>query len=197
MKKLFLLLVAAATFNANAALISITTDKDTYNVGETITATVRASKLSLNGVQTYFNGYSARFDFDSLLLSLDVSSILDLGALGNQSVVSTNGSTESTLSIISIESFLAAFDPSFEGAVFTQNGKSSVELFSFDLLALNTGSVNLSPVNAELAQGGSPLDGITVGSTSFTIAQVPAPGTFVLSLLALSGMFFARKRTKS
>ena len=33
MKKFLLLLMAAATFNANAALISITTDKDTYNVG--------------------------------------------------------------------------------------------------------------------------------------------------------------------
>ena len=196
MKKFFLLLMAAATFNANAALISITTDKDTYNVGETITATVSASRLSLNGVQTYFNGYSALFNFDSLLLSLDVSSILDLGALGVQSAVSTNGSNESTLNIVSIESFFAAFDPSFEGAVFTQNGKSSVELFSFNLLALNAGSVNLSPVNAELAQGGSPLDGIIVESTNFTIAQVPAPGTFALSLLALGGMFFARKRAK-
>ena len=40
MKKFFLLIMAVASFNANAALISITTDKDTYSVGETIMATV-------------------------------------------------------------------------------------------------------------------------------------------------------------
>ena len=198
MKKFFLLLMAAATFNANAAIISITTDKDTYNVGETIMATVSATELfDDNAVQTYFYGYKALFNFDSSLLSLDVTSILDLGALGNQPMLDTNKSSESTLNIISIESVFAAFVPFFEGAVFTQNGKSTVELFSFNLLALNAGSVNLSPVNAVLAQGGSPLDGIIVESTSFTIAQVPAPGTFALSLLALGGMFFARKRVKS
>ena len=84
--------MAAATFNANAALISITTDKDTYNVGETITATVSASKLSVGGVQTYFNGYIALFNFDSLFLSLDVSSIMDLGALGVRPEVKTSDS---------------------------------------------------------------------------------------------------------
>ena len=198
MKKFFLLLMAAATFNVNAALISITTDKDTYNVGETITATVSASKLSVGGVQTYFYGYSALFNFDSLLLSLDVSSIFDLGALGNQPMVDTNESSESTLNIISIESVFAAFVPFFEGAVFTQNGKSTVELFSFNLLALNAGTVELSPVNSVITNnGGVALPNVSTESTSFTIAQVPAPGTFALSLLALGGMFFARKRAKS
>ena len=189
--------MAAATFNVNAALISITTDKDTYNVGEMITATVSASELSVNGVQTYFNGYSALFNFDSLLLSLDVSSIFDLGALGNQPMVDTNGSSESTLSITSIESLLAAIVPFFEGAEFTQNGKSSVELFSFNLLALNAGTVELSPVNSVITNNvGVALPNVSTESTSFEIAQVPAPGTFALSLLALGGMFFARKRAK-
>ncbi|MEL7441922.1 MAG: PEP-CTERM sorting domain-containing protein [Pseudomonadota bacterium] len=36
-----------------------------------------------------------------------------------------------------------------------------------------------------------------MSSASFSIAEVPAPGTFALSLLALGGMFFARKRVKS
>ena len=38
---------------------------------------------------------------------------------------------------------------------------------------------------------------IEINSANFTIAEVPAPGTFALSLLALGGMFFARKRVKS
>ena len=199
MKKFFLLLMAAATFNANAAIISITTDKDTYNVGETIMATVSATELfDDNAVQTYFYGYKALFNFDSSLLSLDVTSILDLGALGNQPMVDTNKSSESTLNIISIESVFAAFVPFFEGAVFTQNGKSTVELFSFNLLALNAGTVELSPVNSVITNnGGVALPNVSTESTSFTIAQVPAPGTFALSLLALGGMFFARKRAKS
>ena len=198
MKKFFLLLMAAATFNANAALISITTDKDTYDVGETIMATVSATELfDDNAVQTYFYGYKALFNFDSSLLSLDVTSVLDLGALGNQPMVDTNESSESTLNIISIESFFAAFVPFFEGAVFTQNGKSTVELFSFNLLALNAGTVELSPVNSVITNnGGVALPNVSTESTSFTIAQVPAPGTFALSLLALGGMFFARKRAK-
>ncbi|AEA98495.1 PEP-CTERM sorting domain-containing protein [Alteromonas mediterranea] len=198
MKKFFLLIMAVATFNANAALISITTDKDTYSVGETIMATVSATELiDDNAVQTYFYGYNALFNFDSTLLSLDVSSIFDLGALGNQPVVGTNGSTESTLSIISIESFLAAIVPLFEGAEFAQNGKSTVELFSFNLLALNAGIVELSPVSSVITNnGGVALPNVSTESTSFEIAQVPAPGTFALSLLALGGMVFARKRAK-
>ncbi|MEC9170753.1 MAG: PEP-CTERM sorting domain-containing protein, partial [Pseudomonadota bacterium] len=46
------------------------------------------------------------------------------------------------------------------------------------------------------SQGGQ-LTPIQVSSASFSIAEVPAPGTFALSLLALGGMFFARKRVKS
>ena len=197
MKKFFLLLMAAATFNANAALISITTDKDTYNVGETITATVSASKLSVGGVQTYFNGYIALFNFDSLFLSLDVSSIMDLGALGVRPEVKTSDSDGNTLSIDAVENLFAPFDPTFQGAIFAQEGKDVVELFSFSLLALNAGLVELTPTSIVLGQGGSPQSGNTTESTSFTIAEVPAPGTFALSLLALGGMFFARKRVKS
>ncbi|MCZ8530568.1 PEP-CTERM sorting domain-containing protein [Alteromonas sp. PRIM-21] len=198
MKKFFLLLMAAATFNANAALISITTDKDTYNVGETIMATVSATDLNDdNRVQTYFNGYFALFNFDSLLLSLDVSSILELGALGAQPFFSTVGSDVNTLKVDAGEFLLASSIPLFPGAVFAQNGKDVVELFSFSLLAQNAGSVELSPVSAVLAQGGGLIDDISIESTSFTIAEVPAPGTFALSLLALGGMFFARKRAKS
>ena len=54
MNKFFLLLLAVSAFNANAAIISISTDKDVYNVGETVTATVNATNLIENGVQTYF-----------------------------------------------------------------------------------------------------------------------------------------------
>ena len=43
MKKIILMVLAIATFNANAAIIEISTDKSIYQVGETITATVSFS----------------------------------------------------------------------------------------------------------------------------------------------------------
>ncbi|OLF74380.1 hypothetical protein AWH61_14310 [Alteromonas sp. W12] len=189
MKKFFLLLMAAATFNANAAYISITTDKDIYNVGETITATVRASELSLNGVQTYFFGYDIAVLFDSLFVSFDPTTVTDLGAIGIPPFEPLNDSSANSASLSS-----ATIAP----VKFFQEGKTEVDIFSFVLVALESGMVDLSFSEAELSNNiGSNLFIDTPQGTSFEIAQVPAPGTFALSLLALGGMFFARKRVKS
>jgi len=188
MKKFFLLLMAAATFNANAALISITTDKDTYNVGETITATVSASGLSLNGVQTYFFGYDISVLFDSLFVSLDPTTVMDLGAIGTPLFGPFNDSSANSASLSS-----ATFAP----VDLFQNGKTEVNIFSFVLVALSSGMVDLSFSEAQLSDlfGNNIVDNAPQG-TSFEIAQVPAPGTFALSLLALGGMVFARKRAR-
>ena len=189
MKKFFLLLMAAATFNANAAYISITTDKDTYSVGETITATVRASELSLNGVQTYFFGYDIAVFFDSLFVSFDSTTVMDLGSIGTPFFGPLNDSSANSASLSS-----ATLAP----VEFFQKGKTEVDIFSFVLVALESGMVDLSFSKAELSNNiGFNLFLDAPQGTSFEIAQVPAPGTFTLSLLALSGMFFARKRAKS
>ena len=189
MKKFFLLLVAAATFNANAALISITTDKDTYNVGETITATVRASELSASGAQTYFFGYNIAVLFDSLFVSFDPTTVMDLGAIGVPLFGPLNDSSADSASLSS-----ATFGP----VEFFQAGKNEVDIFSFVLVALSSGKVDLSFSEAELSNNiGSNLFLDTPQGTSFEIAQVPAPGTFALSLLAIGGMLLARKRAKS
>lgn len=189
MKKFFLLLMAAATFNANAAYISITTDKNTYNVGETITATVRASEVSLNGVQTYFFGYDIAVLFDSLFVSFDQTTVTDLGAIGIPFFGPLNDSSANSASLSS-----ATVAP----VNFFQDGKTEVDIFSFVLVALDSGIVDLSFSEAQLSDffGDNIADNNPQG-TSFTIAQVPAPGTFALSLLAIGGMFFARKRAKS
>ena len=191
MKKFFLLLVAAATFNANAALISITTDKDTYNVGETIMATVSATDLiDDNAVQTYFWGYDVSIFFDTLFVSFDPSTIMELGAFGGLAAGPLNSSTSDLVSLTN-------------GVIFVdmepiQKGKDEIALFSFALVALSDGLVELSFSKAELSNNiGFSLLLDTPQGTSFEIAQVPTPGTFALSLLALSGMFFARKRAKS
>ena len=188
MKKFFLLLMAAATFNANAALISITTDKDTYSIGETITATVSASGLSLNGVQTYFFGYDISVLFDSLFVSLDPTTVMDLGAIGTPLFGPLNDSSANSASLSS-----ATFGP----VEFFQAGKTEVDIFSFVLVALSSGTVDLSFSEAKLSDNfGFDLSLESPQGTSFTVAQVPAPGTFALSLLALGGMVFARKRAK-
>ena len=189
MKKFFLLLMAAATFNANAAYISITTDKDTYNVGETITATVRAVELSASGVQTYFFGYDISVFVDSLLVSFDPTTVMDLGAIGVPLFGPLNDSSANSASLKS-----STFGP----VELFQAGKTEVDIFSFALVALSSGTVDLSFAKAELSNNiGFNLFLEAPSGTSFEIAQVPAPGTFALSLLALGGMFFARKRAKS
>ncbi|CAB9494399.1 PEP-CTERM sorting domain-containing protein [Alteromonas macleodii] len=191
MKKFFLLLMAAATFNANAALISITTDKDTYNVGETIMATVSATDLiDDNAVQTYFWGYDVSIFFDTLFVSFDPSTIMELGAFGGLAAGPLNSSTSDLVSLTNGVLFVD-MEP-------IQKGKDEIALFSFALVALSDGLVELSFSKAELSNNiGFSLLLDTPQGTSFEIAQVPAPGTFALSLLALGGMFFARKRAKS
>ena len=191
MKKFFLLLMAVATFNANAALISITTDKDTYNVGETIMATVSAADLiDDNAVQTYFWGYDVSVFFDSLFVSFDPSKIMELGAFGGMAAGPFNSSTSELVSLSNGVLF-GDVEP-------IQKGKGEIALFSFALVALSDGLVELSFSKAELSNNiGFNLFLDTPQGTSFEIAQVPAPGTFALSLLALGGLFFARKRAKS
>ncbi|PXW74112.1 putative secreted protein with PEP-CTERM sorting signal [Alteromonas sp. I10] len=191
MKKFFLLLMAAATFNANAAYISITTDKDIYNVGETIMATVSASKLiDENAVQTYFKGYDVSIFFDTLSVSFDPSTIMELGAFGGLAAGPFNSSTGNLISLSN-------------GVLFVdvqpiQEGKDEIALFSFALVALSDGLVDLSFASGHLSEDfGALIANVTTQGTSFEIAQVPAPGTFALSLLALGGMFFVRKRVKS
>lgn len=191
MKKFFLLLMAAATFNANAAIISITTDKDTYNVGETIMATVSATDLiDDNAVQTYFWGYDVSIFFDTLFVSFDPSTIMELGAFGGLAAGPLNSSTSDLVSLTNVVLFVD-MEP-------IQKGKDEIALFSFALVALSDGLVELSFSKAELSNNiGFSLLLDTPQGTSFEIAQVPAPGTFALSLLALGGMVFARKRAKS
>ena len=195
MKKFFLLLLAVSAFNANAAIISISTDKDVYNVGETVTATVNATNLIENGIQTYFYGYDVLLMLNSPLISFDPASIIDLGSLGAQSTSFTMASNPTMLSASGIEFFLAQIDPFFPGAQFTQAGSNTVSLFTFELVALSAGVVELSNLIANLSNStGGNRTGVSTQSTSFTIAEVSTPSTLLLSILAVTGVMFTRKR---
>ncbi|WP_394224418.1 hypothetical protein [Alteromonas gracilis] len=198
MKKFFLLLLTISTLNANAAIISISTDKDVYNVGETVTATVNAKNLIESGIQTYFYGYDILLMLNNPLISFDPASITDLGSLGAQSVTFTMASNPSTVSASGVEFFLARMDPFFPGAKFTQEGRGMVSLFSFELVALSAGVVELSNIIASLSDGlGGNVPDVSTQSTRFAIAEVSAPTTLALSILALAGVMFTRKRANS
>ena len=69
MKKIILMVLAIATFNANAAIIEISTDKSIYQVGETITATVSFSNedafLDRTLIVQTFDVYNTVIGFDA------------------------------------------------------------------------------------------------------------------------------------
>ncbi len=73
MKKIILMVMAIASFSANAAIIEISTDKTIYQVGETITATVSFSNedafLGMTPYPQSFDVYSTTIGFNESLLS--------------------------------------------------------------------------------------------------------------------------------
>lgn len=195
MKKLFLLLVAAATFNVNAALITVSTDKATYNVGDTIVATVSATNLALpGGFQTLFSGYSTQLTFDASLLDAVSGSVMSLapfgpelapfpiGPLFNQTILGNS---------VTVNSFLFPFDPT------SQLGRNTIGLFSVSFTAKAIGdavlAMGLSSVSEPAFQSLPPTQ-VGTQNTSFAITQVSAPGTGVLAALALAGLVVMRRR---
>ena len=195
MKKLFLLLVAAATFNVNAAFITVSTDKATYNVGDTIVATVSATNLALpGGFQTLFSGYSTQLTFDASLLEFVNGSAMSLapfgpefasfpfGPLFNQTILGNS---------ITVNSFLFPFDPA------SQLGRNTIGLFSVSFIAKAIGDAVLAMGPSSLSDPAFPsLPPTQVGTqnASFTITQVSAPGTGLLAALALAGLIVVRRR---
>jgi hypothetical protein len=156
---------------------------------------VNATNLIENGIQTYFYGYDVLLMLNSPLISFDPASIIDLGSLGAQSTSFTMASNPTMLSASGIEFFLAQIDPFFPGAQFTQAGRNTVSLFSFELVALSAGVVELSNLIANLSNStGGNRPGVSTQSTSFTIAEVSTPSTLLLSILAVAGVVFTRKR---
>ncbi|MHC6646683.1 PEP-CTERM sorting domain-containing protein [Alteromonas sp. HB246098] len=205
MKKFFLLLMAAATFNANAALISLTTDKPIYSVGDTVTVTISISGLFNNSVQTLISAYATAFSFDDSVLQFIDNSIESLMPFGTQAIPTFPGGPTFPPELFSgrIEgTALFAESTGALGSTAPQQGQNEISLYRAQFLATSFGN-DISPFtflqNQFIDAVVGPLSPETAmpETASFTIAQVPTPGTFALSLLALGGMFFARKRAKS
>lgn len=206
MKKLFLMLVAAVSFNANAALISLTTDKDVYNVGETVTVTVSLTNLLNGPSQTLFSAYATEFNFDTTLLQYVDGSLESLMPFGGSS----------TFTPMALPNFLM---PTFSGVVAGNNvlaqsigglgmsapqfGGNTVALYTADFIAVALGE-NLTPfafLQSQFQDASlNPLDPPTMADSrtaTFSVAEVPAPSTLLLSLLALAGVAVARSRKQS
>lgn len=88
MKKIILMVLAIATFNANAAIIEISTDKSIYQVGETITATVSFSNedafLGIVPFPQPFDVYNTTIGFnDSLLSFIGASTLNPFGSVSS------------------------------------------------------------------------------------------------------------------
>jgi MYXO-CTERM domain-containing protein len=195
MKKLFLLLVAAASFNVNAALITVSTDKATYNVGDTIVATVSATNLALpGGFQTLFSGYSTLLTFNASLLDVVSGSAMSLAPYGPDTFMfPAELLSPPTVSGNNIGMSSVAFN--FNPA--SQLGRNSIGLFSVSFIAKAIGDTVLAMGPSFLSDPAFPFPLPTQVGTqnaSFTITQVSAPGTGLLAALALAGLIVVRRR---
>ena len=101
MKKIILMVLAIATFNANAAIIEISTDKSIYQVGETITATVSFSNedafLGIVPFPQPFDVYNTTIGFnDSLLSFIGASTLVITFGAGSSTTTATSRQARST-----------------------------------------------------------------------------------------------------
>jgi MYXO-CTERM domain-containing protein len=200
MKKLFLLLVAMATFNANAALISVTTDKAIYNVGDTVTATVSISDLfDANSVQTLFSGYITSLAFDTSFLELVSSSATSLNPYGTNAIsfpgfppqpadlfaAMLNSPVGNTLAVQSVANTTD---------IASQFGRNTIGLFTVSFIANAIGDSVLTMGPSFVSS--LPLP-VATQNASFSVAQVPAPSTGLLAALALAGLALSRRRANT
>lgn len=206
MKKIILMVLAIASFSAKAAIIEISTDKAIYQVGETITATVSFSNedafLASVPFPQPFDVYNTIVEFDESLLGF--ISAYTLNPFGT---INVSGDPIFELFLPKtkpggvLEIGSSILDQAGGIDFLYQSTTPLIGLYSLKFIAQAAGSSDLNGLEGSFNFGGVLLGGqnqeIDIKSTSFTIAQVPAPGTFALSLLALGGMFFARKRAKS
>ncbi|BCO19556.1 hypothetical protein KUC3_24130 [Alteromonas sp. KC3] len=196
MKKLILVFLAAMTFNANAAFITLTTDKTEYNVGDTISVTVSLTGLVENGTQTFFSSYVTAFNFDSSVLSAVEPSLTSLMAFGPSmapgifpSELFAGSVTGNMVSGSSIASPMA--NPFF------QSGMTTVGLYTLQFIATAAGD-NIDAFSFTQSDFFDAALGSTqtadVETARFTVSQVPAPSTGILALLGLAALVYSRKQ---
>lgn len=198
------MLVAAVSFNANAALISLTTDKDVYNVGDTVTVTVSLTDLLNGPSQTLFSTYLTAFSFDSSLLQFvdgSIQSLMPFGGSTSPSMGLPMHPTELFFGSV-IGNSLTAQSTGMPGSSVAQFGLNTVGLYTVQFIATTLGD-DIAPftfLQSEFTEATNLFAQPTSADTrtaSFSVAEVPAPSTLLLSLLALAGVAVARSRKQA
>ncbi|WP_218396690.1 hypothetical protein [Alteromonas lipotrueae] len=201
MKKLALILIMAFTANVNAAIINVSTDQATYNVGDTILATVmlNVDELPDSAIgfgETLVSGYDLNFTFDDSLLSFISGSEsygTGLGVVAFSFPVLAFAGVANVSQAADIFADLATLQPDF----------GEFMLFSLQFTATNVGSgildvVSNSPIAMLTDFFGDEIPSVTTQSASFSVeaTSVPAPSTGVLALLACFGMAVSRVKSR-
>lgn len=175
MKKLFTLLVMTLAFNANAALINLSLDSNTINAGDQVT---------INLTATEWVDVSA-FSFD-LLFDTDQFAIPESGG----DLLMDDSDLFASLVFMGI-TYPGGINFSFLDFL-PLNGDFLIA--SFQLTALTSGTFGFDldfGVFADLDD--NPLDVSLGQSAALQVNAVPEPAAWGLMMLALAGIFAARR----
>lgn len=196
MKKLLLVIAAVFSINANAAVITVTTDKSQYELNEIITATVTVSDL-IDGVgaQTLLSGFdlsltslfdNSEYVVNSVTFGTNIVDVTDVLAFEN---------------VLGLGSFVGVVQlASFITDTFAlQAGLNSFELFSveFEALTLGADTLVIGPNSSpDLLSDffGDGVAALTVDADYTVVAAtVPEPATFGAVLLILTFLLAVRR----
>ncbi len=196
MKKLLLVIAAVFSINANAAVITVTTDKSQYELNEIITATVTVSDL-IDGVgaQTLLSGFdlsltslfdNSEYVVNSVTFGTNIVDVTD--ALAFESVLGLG----SFVGVVQLASFIT-------DTFALQAGLNSFELFSveFEALTLGADTLVIGPNSSpDLLSDffGDGVAALTVDADYTVVAAtVPEPATFGAVLLILTFLLAVRR----
>ncbi|MCQ8849119.1 hypothetical protein NQT74_11050 [Alteromonas stellipolaris] len=196
MKKFIIGLFALVGFSAQAAVINISTDQTSYNVGDTVTANVWIDIVELQGsnlAQPIISGFVMSLMADATSLEYNVGSIMFGDKLGA-------GALSALFPVLGDTYSIQSAGVPFSTTLFTlQSGLESFDLFSLEFTALSSVSDALFGLTASVTEFGSFVGApVSTASTAFSVeaTSVPAPSTGVLALLACFGMVVSRVKAR-